>query len=210
MRSGNPPDSPKVLPVMVKINRVYTRTGDDGRTVLGDGARLPKFHIRVAATGSVDEANAFIGWAARHVREPARAILLRVQNDLFDIGADLCRPERSGLKVEPLRLHEAQVAWLEERIDEHNAMLAPLTSFVLPGGSEGSALLHIARTIVRRAEREITELAFQEPITPAVIRYMNRLSDLLFVMARAENDAGASDVLWDPGAYRDAASTLAG
>jgi cob(I)alamin adenosyltransferase len=209
MRSGNPPGSPKVLPVMVKINRVYTRTGDDGRTVLGDGARLPKFHIRVAATGSVDEANAFIGCAARHVGEPARAILLRVQNDLFDIGADLCRPERSGLKVEPLRLQEAQVAWLEERIDEHNAMLAPLTSFVLPGGSEGSALLHIARTIVRRAEREITELAFQEPITPAVIRYMNRLSDLLFVLARVENDAGASDVLWDPGAHRDATPTRA-
>lgn len=189
---------------MVKINSVYTRTGDHGRTVLGDGARLPKFHIRVAATGSVDEANAFIGWAARHVSEPIRDVLLRIQNDLFDIGADLCRPERSGLKVEPLRLQEAQVAWLEQRIDDHNATLAPLTSFVLPGGSEGSSLLHIARTIVRRAEREITELAFQEPITPAVIRYMNRLSDLLFVLARSENDAGAHDVLWHPGAYRDA------
>jgi cob(I)alamin adenosyltransferase len=128
----------------------------------------------------------------------------------FDIGADLCRPERSGLKVEPLRLQEAQVAWLEERIDEHNALLAPLTSFVLPGGLEGSALLHIARTIVRRAEREITELAFQEPITPAVIRYMNRLSDLLFVLARAANDAGAGDVLWRPGAHRDPAPTSAG
>jgi cob(I)alamin adenosyltransferase len=195
---------------MIKINRVYTRTGDDGRTVLGDGARLPKFHIRVAAIGSVDEANAFIGWAQRHVGEPTRAILLRIQNDLFDIGADLCRPERSGLKVEPLRLQETQVAWLEERTDEHNALLAPLTSFVLPGGSEGSALLHIARTIVRRAEREITELAFQEPITPAVIRYMNRLSDLLFVLARTANDAGASDVLWRPGAHRDPAPTSAG
>jgi cob(I)alamin adenosyltransferase len=190
---------------MVKINRVYTRTGDDGRTVLGDGARLPKFHIRVAATGSVDEANAFIGWAARHVAEPMRPILARIQNDLFDIGADLCRPERSGLKVEPLRLQEAQAAWLEAAIDECNATLQPLTSFVLPGGSEGSALLHIARTIVRRAEREITELAFQEPITPAVIRYMNRLSDLLFVLARHENQAGAGDVLWHPGANRDAA-----
>lgn len=189
---------------MVKINRVYTRTGDDGRTVLGDGGRLPKFHIRVAATGSVDEANAFIGWAARHVAEPMRPILARIQNDLFDIGADLCRPERSGLKVEPLRLQEAQAAWLEAAIDEYNAALQPLTSFVLPGGSEGSALLHIARTIVRRAEREITELAFQEPITPAVIRYMNRLSDLLFVLARHENQAGAGDVLWHPGANRDA------
>jgi cob(I)alamin adenosyltransferase len=205
MRAGNPPGSPKVPLLMVKINRVYTRTGDDGRTVLGDGARLPKFHIRVAATGSVDEANAFIGWAARHVAEPVRTILRRVQNDLFDIGADLCRPERSGLKAEPLRLQEAQVAWLEAAIDEHNAGLAPLNSFVLPGGSEASALLHVARTIVRRAEREIIELAFQEAITPAVIRYMNRLSDLLFVLARSENEAGAGDVLWHPGAHRAAA-----
>jgi cob(I)alamin adenosyltransferase len=210
MRSGNPPGSPKVLPIMVKINRVYTRTGDDGRTMLGDGARLPKFHIRVAATGSVDEANAFIGWAARHVDEPLRAVLRRIQNDLFDIGADLCRPERSGLKVEPLRLQEAQVAWLEERIDERNAILSPLTSFVLPGGSEPSSLLHVARTVVRRAEREITELAFQEPITPAVIRYMNRLSDLLFVLARVQNESGASDVLWHPGAHREAAPTPGG
>jgi cob(I)alamin adenosyltransferase len=195
MRSGNPPGSPKVSPPMVKINRVYTRTGDDGRTVLGDGARLPKFHIRVAATGSVDEANAFIGWAARHVGEAMRLALVRIQNDLFDIGADLCRPERAGLKAEPLRLQEAQVAWLETMIDQHNETLRPLTSFVLPGGSEASALLHVTRTVVRRAEREIAELAFQEPITPAVIRYMNRLSDLLFVLARAENGAGADDVL---------------
>jgi cob(I)alamin adenosyltransferase len=188
----------------VKINRVYTRTGDDGRTVLGDGARLPKFHIRVAATGSVDEANAFIGWAACHASEPVRAVLVRIQNDLFDIGADLCRPERSRLKVDPLRLQETQVAWLETVIDAHNRALAPLSSFVLPRGSEASALLHLARTTVRRAEREITELAFQEPITPAVIRYMNRLSDLLFVLARTENRAGERDVLWHPGGYQDA------
>jgi cob(I)alamin adenosyltransferase len=204
MRSGNPPGSLKVTPPMVKINRVYTRTGDGGRTVLGDGARLPKFHIRIAATGSVDEANAFIGWAACHVGKPVRTILLRIQNDLFDVGADLCRPERSGLKVEPLRLDEVQVAWIETMIDEHNKTLAPLASFVLPGGSEASALLHIARTAVRRAEREITELAFQEPITPAVIRYMNRLSDLLFVLAKIENQAGTGDVLWHPGGNRDA------
>jgi len=210
MRSGNPPGSLKVFPLMVKINCVYTRTGDDGRTVLGDGARLPKFHIRVAATGSVDEANAFVGWAARHAGKPARAILLRIQNDLFDIGADLCRPERSGLRVEPLRLQETQVAWLEAVIDEHNGGLAPLTSFVLPGGSEASSRLHIARTIVRRAEREITELAFQESITPAVIRYMNRLSDLLFVLARVENEAGAADVLWHPGAHREEAPAPGG
>jgi cob(I)alamin adenosyltransferase len=210
MRPGNPPGSPKVDPLMVKINRVYTRTGDDGRTVLGDGARLPKFHIRIAATGSVDEANAFIGWAARHVSEPIGAILGRIQNDLFDIGADLCRPERSGLEVEPLRLQEAQVAWLEAMIDAYNRALAPLTSFVLPGGSEASALLHIARTAVRRAEREITELAFREPITPAVIHYMNRLSDLLFVLARVENRTGDGDVLWHPGAYRDASPPATG
>ena len=205
MRPGNPPGALKVTPPMVKINRVYTRTGDDGRTVLGDGARLPKFRIRVAAAGSVDEANAVIGWAARHTGEALRPTLLRIQNDLFDIGADLCRPERSGLKIEPLRLQETRVAWLEAMIDAHNAALAPLTSFVLPGGSEVSALLHIARTVVRRAEREISELAFQEPITPAVIRYMNRLSDLLFVLARVENGAGTEDVLWHPGAHRDAA-----
>jgi cob(I)alamin adenosyltransferase len=210
MRSGNPPGSRKVNPPMVKINRVYTRTGDDGRTALGDGARLPKFHIRVAATGSVDEANAFIGWAANHAGEAMRPILLRIQNDLFDIGAGLCRPERAGLKIEPLRLQEAQVAWLETVIDEHNAALASLTSFVLPGGSEASALLHVARTTVRRAEREIAELAFQEPITPAVIRYMNRLSDLLFVLARIENEAGAGDVLWHPGAHRDTAPVSTG
>src|ERR1700733_4731868 len=107
----------------MKLDRIYTRSGDDGRTVLGDGARLPKFHVRVAATGSVDEANAFIGWAACHAGEPVRTILLRIQNDLFDIGADLCRPERSGLKVEPLRLQETQVAWLETVIDEHNGAL---------------------------------------------------------------------------------------
>jgi cob(I)alamin adenosyltransferase len=190
---------------MIKINRVYTRTGDDGRTVLGDGARLPKFHIRVAATGSVDETNALLGLAERHVAEGVRPILRRIQNDLFDIGADLCRPERSGLKVEPLRLQETQVAWLESMIDQYNADLQPLTSFVLPGGSEAAAILHVARTVSRRAEREVTELAFQEPVTPTVIRYMNRLSDLLFVLARSDNEAGAGDVLWHPGAYRNEA-----
>jgi cob(I)alamin adenosyltransferase len=189
---------------MIKINRVYTRTGDDGRTVLGDGARLPKFHIRVAATGSVDEANSFIGLACLHVGEEVRPILLRIQNDLFDIGADLCRPERSGLKLEPLRVTEDQVRWLEEVLDSQNSKLEPLSSFVLPGGTHGAALLHVARTIVRRAEREIVEIGFQEPVTPAVIRYMNRLSDLLFVLARVENDHGRADVLWKPGAYADA------
>ena len=185
---------------MVKINRVYTRSGDDGRTVLGDGARVPKFHIRVAAYGSVDEANSFIGLASLHVTQEVRTILLRIQNDLFDIGADLCRPERSGLKLEPLRLTEDQVRWLEEVLDAQNSKLKPLSSFVLPGGTQSAALLHVARTVVRRAEREIVETGFQEPITPAVIRYMNRLSDLLFVLARTENDGGKAEVIWHPGA----------
>ena len=188
---------------MIKIDKVTTRTGDDGRTVLGDGARLPKFHVRIAATGSVDEANAFLGLACLHVGAQTRDILVPIQNDLFDIGADLCRPERSGLKREPLRLSETQVARLEAAIEAQNAKLAPLTSFVLPRGSHGAALLHVARTVVRRAEREIVEIAFQEPVTPAVIRYMNRLSDLLFVLARVENANGADDVPWVPGANRE-------
>jgi cob(I)alamin adenosyltransferase len=184
---------------MVKINRVYTRAGDDGRTVLGDGARRPKFDLRVSATGSIDEANAFIGLACLHVCPESRAILQRIQNDLFDIGADLCRPERTGLSIEPLRVTEGQVIWLEEVLDACNAKLAPLTSFVLPGGSLGSAHLHVARTVVRRAEREIVEVAFSEPVTPAVVRYVNRLSDLLFVLARTENNDGRADILWQPG-----------
>jgi cob(I)alamin adenosyltransferase len=188
---------------MIKIDKVTTRTGDDGRTVLGDGARLPKFHVRIAATGSVDEANSFLGLACLHVGAQTRDILVPIQNDLFDIGADLCRPERSGLKREPLRLSETQVARLEAAIEAQNAKLAPLTSFVLPHGSHGAALLHVARTVVRRAEREIVEIAFQEPVTPAVIRYMNRLSDLLFVLARVENANGRDDVPWVPGATRE-------
>jgi cob(I)alamin adenosyltransferase len=188
---------------MIKIDKVTTRTGDDGRTVLGDGARLPKFHVRIAATGSVDEANSFLGLACLHVGAQTRDILVLIQNDLFDIGADLCRPERSGLKREPLRLSETQVARLEAAIEAQNAKLAPLTSFVLPRGSHGAALLHVARTVVRRAEREIVEIAFQEPVTPSVIRYMNRLSDLLFVLARVENANGADDVPWVPGANRE-------
>jgi cob(I)alamin adenosyltransferase len=188
---------------MIKIDKVTTRTGDDGRSVLGDGARLPKFHVRIAATGSVDEANSFLGLACLHVGAPTRDILVPIQNDLFDIGADLCRPERSCLKREPLRLSESQVVWLETAIEAQNAKLAPLTSFVLPRGSHGAALLHVARTVVRRAEREIVEIAFQEPVTPAVIRYMNRLSDLLFVLARVENANGRDDVPWVPGANRE-------
>ncbi|MBL6455463.1 cob(I)yrinic acid a,c-diamide adenosyltransferase [Belnapia sp. T6] len=188
---------------MVKIDRVTTRTGDDGRTVLGDGARLPKFHPRIAAYGSLDEANSFIGLARLHVSQETGHLLARIQNDLFDVGADLCKPERSGLKAEPLRVIDKQVAWLEEAIEGANRRLGGLTSFVLPGGSEGAALLHVARSVVRRAEREVTEIAYQEPVTPAALRYVNRLSDLLFVLARVENDDGRKDTLWSPGASRE-------
>ncbi len=187
---------------MIKIDTVYTRSGDDGRTTLGDGTRLPKFHIRVAANGSLDEANSFIGLALLDASEDTKEILARIQNDLFDVGADLCKPERSGLKVEPLRITDAQVEWLEAKIDEHNSDLTPLTSFVLPSGSVASTYLHVARSVVRRAERQVTEIAFQEPITPAIIRYVNRLSDLLFVLARVKNEHGRRDRLWQPGLHR--------
>jgi len=183
----------------MRLNRIYTRSGDDGRTSLGDGARLPKFHVRVAAYGSVDEANAVIGIAVLHIAdEHARDLLVRIQNDLFDLGADLCRPEREHRKAEPLRVSERQVAWLEETIDALNASLAPLESFVLPGGSPASAHLHHARTVVRRAERYMTEIAYQEPVNPTALRYANRLSDLIFVLARYLNDQGRGDRLWQP------------
>jgi len=187
----------------MKLDRIYTRSGDDGRTSLGDGARLPKFHVRVAAYGSVDEANSIIGIALLHVSEgDIREVLSRVQNDLFDLGADLCRPEREHRKVEPLRVSEHQVMRLEERIDQYNAALRPLESFVLPGGSHAAAHLHHARTVVRRAERYMTEIAYQEPVNPAALKYANRLSDLLFVLARYLNQRGQADVVWQPGLHR--------
>jgi cob(I)alamin adenosyltransferase len=173
----------------MKLDRIYTRSGDDGRTSLGDGARLPKFHVRVAAYGTVDEANAMIGIALLHVAEATvRDVLVRIQNDLFDLGADLCRAEREHRKVEPLRMSERQVIWVEETIDAFNADLAALDSFVLPGGSHAAAHLHDARTVIRRAERYMTEIAYQEPVNPAALKYANCVSDLLFVLARYLND----------------------
>jgi cob(I)alamin adenosyltransferase len=187
----------------MKLNRIYTRTGDDGKTSLGDGTRLPKFHIRVTSYGSVDEANSALGIATLHVSDPEVHRLLRhIQNDLFDVGADLCRPERKGEESSSLRITEEQIVWLESRIDHYNADLAPLDSFVLPGGSQASAHLHHARTVCRRAERDIVRLASEEPVNPAAIRYVNRLSDLLFVLARYLNDKGADDVRWQPGLHR--------
>jgi len=187
---------------MVRLTRIYTRGGDKGETSLGDGARVAKHDARVAAFGAVDEANAAIGLARLHAEDEIDAILARVQNDLFDLGADLCRPERENEKGPVLRTTADQVARLEREIDEINAKLAPLDSFVLPGGTPAAAHLHMARTIARRAERDMTALAASQPVNEQAIRYINRLSDLLFVLARAANDGGAADVLWRPGANR--------
>jgi cob(I)alamin adenosyltransferase len=185
---------------MVRLTKIYTRGGDGGQTSLGDGARVPKHDLRVVAYGTVDEANAAIGVARLHAGAAADAMLARIQNDLFDLGADLCRPGDDvdeGLRVQP-----SQVERLEQEIDALNASLKPLDSFVLPGGTPASAHLHLARTIVRRAERLTTQLAGEQPVNRSAIHYLNRLSDHLFVLARYLNDGGAADVLWVPGAHR--------
>ncbi len=185
---------------MVKLTRIYTRGGDKGATSLGDGKRVAKHDPRVAAYGAVDEANAAIGVARLHVSGAVDEMLQRLQNDLFDLGADLCRPDDG--KREALRIVDAQVERLEAEIDALNAALAPLTSFVLPGGTKAAAHLHVARTLARRAEREITALAAAQPVNEAAIRYINPLSDHLFVLGRHVNDDGKKDVLWQPGANR--------
>lgn len=189
---------------MVKLNKIYTRTGDDGTTGLSSGERRPKHDIRVAAYGTVDETNAIVGVARLHAPAESEfdAMLLRIQNDLFDLGADLATPESEPLSFEPLRIVESQVTRLETEIDTLNALLSPLRSFVLPGGTPLAAYLHQARTVSRRAERLMVELAGLEPIGPCALRYINRLSDLFFVAARAANDNGAADVLWVPGQNR--------
>ena len=190
---------------MVKLNRIYTRTGDDGTTGLVDGSRRPKHAARMEAIGAVDEANCAIGVAAvllaggEHV-----AALGRVQNDLFDLGADLATPGEDFAPSEmTLRIVAGQVAWVERAIDAVNEGLSPLTSFILPGGSEAAARVHVARAAVRRAERAMAALAAAEPVNPAALAYINRLSDWLFVLARAVNDGGRADVLWVPGASRE-------
>ena len=190
---------------MVILNRIYTRTGDDGTTALGSGERRPKYDLRVAAYGTVDETNAAIGVVRVHLDASKHIdrMLSLVQNDLFDLGADLAVPQRDG-KAERLRVLATQVERLEHDIDGLNANLAPLNSFILPGGSPAAAHLHLARTICRRAERIVVELASQadEPVSDAAIQYLNRLSDFLFVASRAVNDNGAGDVLWVPGQNR--------
>jgi len=187
---------------MVQLTRIYTRGGDAGMTSLGSGDRVKKHDPRVAAYGTIDEANAAIGIARLHVGAELDAMLGRIQNDLFDLGADLCRPATDNRAAEALRVIDSQVERLEQEIDAMNAKLSPLKSFVLPGGSPASAHLHLARTMVRRAEREITALAERETVNAAAIRYVNRISDHLFVAARSANDGGARDVLWQPGATR--------
>jgi len=187
---------------VVTLSRIYTRGGDQGRTSLGDGARVAKHTARVAAYGTVDEANATIGLARLHTADEADAMLARIQNDLFDLGADLCRPGSDFEDGTALRIRESQVVRLEREIDSMNAGLQPLTSFVLPGGSAAAASLHLARTVTRRSERLVCELAEAEAVNPAAIRYLNRLSDHLFVLSRWLNGKGAADVLWVPGANR--------
>jgi cob(I)alamin adenosyltransferase len=188
---------------MVTLTKIYTRGGDDGMTSLVDGARLPKHALRISAYGTVDETNSVVGLVRLHTSGNVDAMLARIQNDLFDLGADLATPGAvfDG-SDKALRILQSQVDRLEREIDQMNADLQPLKSFVLPGGSAAAAYLHQARTVCRRAERLATEAAMQEPINPVAIRYLNRLSDELFVMARYVNDKGANDVLWVPGANR--------
>jgi cob(I)alamin adenosyltransferase len=192
---------------MVTLSKIYTKTGDSGETGLGDGSRISKASLRIAAIGAVDETNCAIGIARLNAENNADAMLARIQNDLFDLGADLCAPE-DGRKAPStkhngrLRIAAAQVERLEREIDAMNENLSPLTSFVLPGGTALAAHLHLARAITRRAEAAMVTLAAQEQINDAALRYANRLSDHLFVMARTANDGGMGDVLWIPGKNR--------
>lgn len=196
---------------MVKLNKIYTRTGDDGTTGLVSGPRRMKFDLRVAAYGSIDETNSALGVAALHLKDHPKvaAMVFRIQNDLFDLGADLATPDDGQvLAWEPLRIVDKQVGRIEAEIDQLNEKLEPLKSFVLPGGTEASAYLHLARTIARRAEREIVELSKieGEVVSSAAVKYINRLSDFLFVAARYVNHIGSNasgDILWVPGQNRD-------
>ena len=192
---------------MVVLNKIYTRTGDDGTTALGSGRRVAKYDLRVEAYGTIDETNAVIGLARLHTREAdpeLDAMLARIQNDLFDLGADLCFPDETKDGSARLQVSDTQVVRLEHEIDGMNCFLEPLRSFVLPGGTPASSFLHLARTVSRRAERLIVALASrpEEPVSEPAIRYVNRLSDFLFVAARFANGKGTSDVTWVPGKNR--------
>ncbi len=191
---------------MVVLNKIYTKTGDAGETALGNGARVAKHAMRVTAYGTVDELNAFVGVARLDAPDNVSAALSRIQNDLFDLGADLCRPDMekdSEAEYTPLRMTDAQVLRLESEIDAINADLEPLRSFILPGGSRLSAHMHVCRTVARRAERLSVELATMEAVNAAAVKYLNRLSDWFFVAARTANNGGKDDVLWVPGANRN-------
>jgi len=186
---------------MVRLNRIYTKTGDDGTTALGSGDRLPKHHLRIASYGTVDELSAVLGMlASAGIDDALLERVKAIQNDLFDVGADLCVPGEAGDK---LRIQAVYTQRLEQWIDAINGELEPIESFILPGGTPAASWLHLARTVCRRAERLVTELAERDgeegAVNPEVVRYLNRLSDLLFVMARAANDGGKADVLWQPG-----------
>jgi len=188
---------------MVRLNKIYTRTGDDGTTGLVDGTRVAKHDARMEAIGAVDEANSALGVTAVLLDGEAAADVQRLQNDLFDLGADLATPGDDFAPSEMvLRIVPAQAEWLERRIDALNENLAPLRSFILPGGSEAAARMHIARASVRRAERRMTALAIEAPVNPAALAFVNRLSDYLFVLARALNASAGGDLLWQPGANR--------
>ncbi|KIN73927.1 cob(I)yrinic acid a,c-diamide adenosyltransferase [Sulfitobacter guttiformis] len=190
---------------MVVLNKIYTRTGDKGDTALGNGARVAKHDVRVEAYGTSDELNCFVGVARLHATDETDEALSRIQNDLFDLGADLCRPDMekdAESEYPPLRMIGTQVDRLEAEIDVMNGVLEPLRSFILPGGTELAAHLHVCRTVARRAERLATELATQETVNDAAVRYLNRLSDWFFVAARVANNGGKDDVLWVPGANR--------
>ncbi len=187
---------------MVTLDKIYTRGGDRGETSLAGGARVAKSHIRVETMGTVDEANAVLGIARLHTSGEPDDMLARIQNDLFDLGADLARPADPEPGKSALRIIEVQIVRLEGEIDQINVDLSPLTSFILPGGTPASAHLHLARTVVRRAERLAVALATQEAINPLIVTYLNRLSDHLFVLARALNDGGKQDILWIPGENR--------
>ncbi|MEB8389413.1 cob(I)yrinic acid a,c-diamide adenosyltransferase [Rhodobacteraceae bacterium KMM 6894] len=190
---------------MVVLNKIYTRTGDTGETALGNGERVAKHAVRVNAYGTVDEVNATVGLARMHATDETDAALARIQNDLFDLGADLCRPdmaEDAKAEYTPLRIVPAQVDRLEGEIDVMNKVLEPLRSFILPGGTHLAAQMHLCRTVCRRAERLTVELAGIEHVNPAAIKYLNRLSDWFFVAGRMANDGGKGDILWVPGANR--------
>lgn len=190
---------------MVVLSKIYTKTGDKGETALGNGERVPKFSARVDAYGGTDETNATVGLARQHATGAMDAALSRIQNDLFDLGADLCRPDRerdAESAYPPLRMAASQTDRLEAEIDAMNERLEPLRSFVLPGGSALAAALHLCRTVSRRAERGIVELSTREDVNPDAVRYVNRLSDWFFVASRIANDDGRADVLWVPGANR--------